>query len=247
MGLFHRKKAKEDGPRPDVEAAKARLARRLEEEMWAEEDLRESERNGSLPKRSTVQFNLDIPGFPFTPGTYMGAQDHIDDEGAEVRGICYADSTAVGLILETVNVLVRRLNALTPMSRICADLSNVHPVEDAYSYMPEHYAWMYINPPTPSGKEPKYIASIEFIAGLERPRHMTLEELGLFMEEHPSPEQSSGKIDYLPDGRVGKARLSLWDKPYFYVAYFKLVANELVVSRCSRSFEGKTEVIYRLD
>lgn len=247
MGLLGRGQARKNTRRSELEAAKARISRSFELDIWAEEDRRESERMGSLPRRSYVKLDVDAPGFPFAPGTYVGAQDHIGDDGTEMHGIWYADAAAVRLVVEAVDDLVRMLNIMTPMARIRADMSNVRPVEDTTSYLPEHYAWAYLNPPAPTGRSPKYVASIEFVAGLERPRHMTIEEMDRFVKEHPSPEQSSGKIDYLPDGRIGKARLSLWDKPYFYIAYYKLMANELVVSRYTRDLEGKTEILYRVE
>ena len=247
MGLFVRRQARHIASRSEIDAEKAKFARAIEESMWSDEDRRESERMNALPRRSIVEVNTGVPGFPFAPGSYVGAQDHIDDNVAELHGIWYANATALVSIIETVDSLVRMLNVMTPMTRIKVDMSNIRPVDDITSNLPEHYAWAYLNQLTPTGRTPKYTASVEFIAGLERPKHMTIEELDSFIKEHPSPEQSSGKIDYLPDGRVGKARLGIWDKPYFYVAHFKLVAGELVVSRYSRDLEGKTEVIYRLD
>ena len=195
MGLFRRNTEKPlEG---SVEETRREVERRLESEMWADEDAREIERQRTAPLRVMAPLNLDLPGFPFSPGVYVSANVYLDggDPGPHNK----------------------------------------------------HYAWARINPLTPTGRTPKYVATIEFTAGLERPRHMTLRQLEQFNEVHPSPEQTLGTIDYLSDGRIGKAHLSLWCNESLYVAWYKLVAGELVVSSVTRNHDGIQKTLYRIE
>lgn len=218
----------------------------LDELFWHEEDLRLQERIANLPKREKLFFNADIPLFPFKKAEYVGTQSFVAEEDSSVRYLFYADQTVINDLYQIINSLCRMIDTVTQPTVVRFDYSNIRAVNDIYSVLPEHYAWMYLNPLTNTGKQPKYFATIELKAGLEQQRHMTIKELDEFLKLHPSPEQSFAKLDYLIDGRLGKARLSMWSKPYFYVAYYKLIAGELSLSKLTRTGDsGKTEILFR--
>lgn len=245
MGLFRRNTEKP--LERSVEETRREVERRLESEMWADEDAREIERQRTAPVRVMAPLNLDLPGFPFSPGVYVSANVYLDGGDPEPHNIWYADAKALQDIGAHIGSLSVMLDRIAPLDRIRADLSNTRPIMDVASWLPEHYAWARINPLTPTGRTPKYVATIEFTAGLERPRHMTLRQLEQFNEVHPSPEQTLGTIDYLSDGRIGKAHLSLWCNESLYVAWYKLVAGELVVSSVTRNHDGIQKTLYRIE
>lgn len=212
-----------------------------------EQALRSVERENRTPLREVVPFQADIPCFPFQNGNYASTQSYISEDSDSVHPLYYADIQALEKVEQVVAELSRMLDAVCPLERIRVDFTNVKPVLDVQSWLPEHYVWMYLNPKTPTGRLPKYIATVEFKAGLEQPNNLSLEDLDHFIEEHPSPEQSYGKIDYLPDGSVGKARLSIWSNSSFYVAYYKLIGGELSVSLLTKVVDGSSKTLFRAE
>lgn len=212
-----------------------------------EQALRSAERENRTPLREVVLFQSDIPCFPFQNGNYTGTRSYISEDSSSIQFLYYADISALEKVEQITTELSRMLDAVCPLEKIRVDFTNVKPVLDVQSWLPEHYIWMYLNPKTPTGRLPKYIATIEFKAGLEQPNNLSPEDLDHFIKEHPSPEQSYGKIDYLPDGTIGKACLSIWSNSSFYVAYYKLIGGELSVSLLTKATDRTSKTLFRAE
>ena len=114
MGLFRRNTEK--SLERSIEETRREVERRLESEMWADEDAREIERQRTAPVRVMAPLNLDLPGFPFSPGVYVSANVYLDDGDPEPHNIWYADAKAlqdIGAHIGSLSVMLDRIHRRT--------------------------------------------------------------------------------------------------------------------------------------
>lgn len=222
----------------------SRLRARLRSEMEQERFRAYRERQERFPSRTIEPFDFG-PAFPLAPGRYVHMMGNDTNGGAFSVPVWFLDGPAIERLHDECSRLVRSLSLVgaDDAARMLIDFSDIEPVTSPDQDIPDNYAVVSMLPPTPTGRRPKYAANISFDSS----------PFDWDIFDHPSGYTGTkpgcrGELEYLHDGSIGKAFVSIWQGTEYYSAWFKLGTCELQVSRVNyMPYNGDQRTIYRLD
>ena len=176
-----------------------------------------------------LTLSCDVNGiFPFLRGhRYISQIYKWTDENDEVKAsriVYYGDEFAVLHLVKDIQRLESMIDGLVTPVRV--DLIEPVTVTSQCDAHLRNYALMELNPPTKTGRKPKYTMRVSFEA-FEPTAPFAPIDNNLF----PGNTGATGTIEYCQDGSVGKASINYWNNHVHKGYSWAIVDGELVISK----------------
>jgi hypothetical protein len=181
-----------------------------------------------------VSPDYDLDGFPFSNREYVCKESHSYDKSTgQVFTSCltwYGDATAKTAVKKDVRMLESLIHSdsvgIEALPKLEADFSLVHAISKPRKNLPENAVTLTLNPPTPTGRNPKYPVTVRYSAYPDYPSaSSSIEEMRAY-----SHDGSHGSICYFPDATIGRADVCFWNRGVFYGVHYRIINRKISVS-----------------